>query len=84
MARGGKQPGAGRPKGSKNKYSIHDYFTKGDVKEFVEFLKSTYMEDPRLMVWLGDQLFGKAVQPIGNDNGQPLLIAFDPSFKPHD
>jgi hypothetical protein len=81
MAKGGARPGAGRPLGSKNKYSIHDFFTKKDVEEFIEFLKANYMEDPKLMVWLGEHLFGKAVQPLANDNGQPLMIAFDPHFK---
>jgi hypothetical protein len=40
--------GAGRPVGSKNKFSIHDFFSKGDVETFIEFLKANYMEDAKL------------------------------------
>ena len=74
MAKGGKQPGAGRPKGSKNLYSIKDYFKKKDVDEFVEFLKANYMEDTKLMVWLGEHLFGKVPQAITGPEGGPIKI----------
>lgn len=75
MTKGGERPGAGRPKGSKNKLNIHDHFEK-DVKEFIEFLKANYMEDTKLMIWLGDHLFGKAAQEVDvTSGGKPLLIS---------
>jgi hypothetical protein len=74
MAKGGKRPGAGRPVGSKNKYSIHDYFTADDVVTFVEFLKDNYMEDTKLMTWLGDHLFGKPAQALTGPDGGPIEI----------
>lgn len=69
----------GRPKGSGH-LNIRDYLSDKDVKTFMEFLLANYMEDSRLMVWLGDHLFGKAIQPLSNADGQPLMIAFDPNF----
>jgi len=38
MAKGGKQPGAGRPKGSTNVPRFSDYITEADRKTFVEFI----------------------------------------------
>lgn len=78
MANGGKRPGAGRPLGSKNKYSIHDYFTKKDVKAFLAWVKDSYMDNPKVAVWLGDHVFGKAQQSVDlTSGGKPLLITDD-------
>ncbi len=75
MAKGGKQPGAGRPKGSKNKTPrLRDYLDEKDVKTFIEFLLSNYMEDSRLTVWMGDHLFGKAPQPITGEDGGAIKV----------
>lgn len=76
--KGGKQPGAGRPKGSKNHLSIRDYMTEKDIETFFEFLMANYMEDSKLMIWVGDHLLGKAPQSIdhttlGKELPQPLL-----------
>jgi hypothetical protein len=74
MAVGGKRPGAGRPKGSKNKFSIHDFVTKGDVETFVEFVLANYMESDKLAAWFGDQLFGKASQALTGPDGGPIQV----------
>jgi hypothetical protein len=74
MAKGGKFPGAGRPTGSKNKYSIHDFFTEKDVETFIKFLRLNYQNDARLLTWLGDHLFGKAAQPLTGGDGGPIEI----------
>lgn len=78
MAKGGKQPGAGRPKGSTNKIKFSDFVNAKDRATFVEFMLSNYMGDMRLATWVGDQLFGKAPQAIdhttmGKELPQPLL-----------
>jgi len=78
--KGGKQPGAGRPKGSKNLYSIRDYMSEKDIQTFFEFVMATYMEDPKLVVWVGDHLLGKAPQAIdhttkGDKLPTPILNA---------
>jgi hypothetical protein len=82
MAKGGKQPGAGRPKGSVTKPRFADYVSAEDRAAFVEFILSTYMADMRLATWVGDQLFGKAPQGIDvTSGGSALTILFDPAFK---
>ena len=72
MAKGGKRPGAGRPKGSG--LNLKSYLTEMDIKTFIEFLLANYMEDARLMMWMGDHIFGKAPQPITGNEGGPLQI----------
>jgi hypothetical protein len=71
---GGKRPGAGRPVGSKNIPCFRDYISDDERKRFVEFVLSTYMEGERLTTWMGDQLFGKAVQQLEltGPEGAPL------------
>lgn len=71
----------GRPKGATNRPQFHTYTTEIERKEYVEWVKKNYKKDMQLARWYGDQLFGKAVQPIGNDDGQPLIIQFDNALK---
>jgi hypothetical protein len=70
----------GRPKGTTTVPQFRSYVCEADRKKFVEFVLSTYMGDMRLAVWLGDQLFGKAPQPLSNDHTGSLIIRFDKSF----
>lgn len=67
MAKGGKRPGAGRPKGSYNRPQIRDYFTEEEVKELVEMIKTHMVDDMTLLKFVAEQIFGKAVQPISGD-----------------
>lgn len=67
--------------GSKNTLSLRDYMSEKDIQTFFEFLLANYMEDSKLMIWMGDHLLGKAPQPLSNAEGRPLMIAFDNSFK---
>jgi hypothetical protein len=73
----------GRPKGSKTFDLIEMLKKKGKkehknedhyVDELLDFLLDNYKEDARLMQWMGDHLFGKAVQPIAGDPDNPLQI----------
>jgi hypothetical protein len=73
---GGARPGAGRPKGSKNRLAFRDYWSEKEIKEYVDFTKETYMADGKTHTWVGDQLFGKAAQALelsGKDGG-PIEI----------
>lgn len=70
----------GRPKGATNRPQFHTYTSEIERKEYVKWVKEHYKKDPQLARWYGDQLFGKAVQPLGNDNDQPLVIQFDNAF----
>jgi hypothetical protein len=75
MAKGGKQPGAGRPKGSTNVPRFSDYVTEKDRKQFVEFVLATYMGDMRLAQWMGDHLFMKPRQDVDvTTNGKELPV----------
>jgi len=71
---------AGRPKGSKTRPQLRDFYTDEELKEFINDLKKRAKEDAGLAKFIAEQIFGKAVQPIGNDDGQPLIIKFDDSF----
>jgi|TARA_Y100000310_G_scaffold314525_1_gene363984 hypothetical protein len=81
MARGGKQLGAGRPKGSKTRPQLRNYISEDQIKEFAQFIIDEYRKKPELARWLGDQVFGRAVQPLGNDDGNPLIVEFHKVFK---
>jgi len=72
----------GRPKGSTNVPRFADYVSEDDRKTFVDFVLSTYMENPILTKWVGEQLFRKPPQDIGDGEGGALLIQFDRAFAP--
>lgn len=80
MAHGGKRIGAGNKVGARRP-SITEYWSAKDIQDYFDHLKASYKKDPILIKFVGEQLMGKAVQPLGNDNGQPLLISFDQAFK---
>lgn len=71
---------AGRPKGSTTRPQIRDYLTKKQIQEFALWVIEQYKEKPELAKWLGDHIFGKAVQPLGNDERNPLIIEFHKVF----
>lgn len=74
MAKGGKRPGAGRPKGSTNVPRFSDYISEEERKKFVEFILDNYMGDMRLAQWMGDHLFVKPKLEIGGPDGGPIAI----------
>jgi hypothetical protein len=68
----------GRPKGSYTRPVIRDYFTKEEIKELVDNAKLKAKEDPAMLRFLIEHVFGKATQPIdggSDDKGNviPLL-----------
>jgi hypothetical protein len=73
MAKGGARPGSGRKKGSTTVPQFRNYVSDTERKKFVEFILDSYMGDMRLAVWLGDQLFGKAPQPIDHTTKEEKL-----------
>jgi hypothetical protein len=63
---GGARPGAGRKKGSKY-LDLRAALEKKDPKAidtFLEFLLANYMEDSKLMIWMGEHIFGKPTQEV--------------------
>lgn len=75
MANGGKRPGAGRPKGSTNVPRFADYVTEKDRKTFAEFMLSIYMADMNAAKWVGDHLFRKPPQDLGDGVGGAVPIS---------
>lgn len=71
-----------RPVGSKNKFSISDFASQKDAKEFLAHIKKNYKKSDKLATWYGDHLFGKAPQPLTGEDGGPLIISFDKAFEP--
>lgn len=75
------------PKGAGNKEGsmrpkISSYWTEEDIEEYFQHLKENYKKSDILTKFVGDHLMGKAVQPIGNDDGKALLVKFDNAFIP--
>lgn len=69
-----------RPIGTPTTPQFRNYVTDKQRAAFVGWVLKNYPKNPKLAMWFGDQNFGKAVQPLGNADGKPLLIRFDESF----
>lgn len=80
MAKGGARPGAGRPRGIKDKPHIAHYWTEDQIVEFFESMYKRQKKDPRIAIWCGDQLSGKAPQAITGPGGGALVVTFDNAF----
>lgn len=73
MAQGGKRKGAGRPKGSPERIKLLHYFKPEEVLDLVETLKKQAKKNPKVAMFLFEQLAGKAIQQIqGTDDGPPV------------
>ena len=58
---------AGRPKGSKNSSNIlklRSFVNKREIERFVELAKKKAQEDPQLLKFMLEQIFGKAPQTV--------------------
>ena len=64
MAKGGKQPGAGRPKGSTPRPQRRDYYSEKERKALAADLKKRAKKDDSLFKFELEQVFGKAAQSI--------------------
>jgi len=75
MGRGGARKGSGRPKGATSRPQIRDYVSEQEVRELVATCKNEAKKGrPELLKFLLEQIFGRAVQPIGNDGDKPFKI----------
>src|SRR5204862_154300 len=74
MAHGGKRTGAGRKVGSTILPRLSQYVTEAERKAFVKHVMFAYKSNPRLAVWVGDQLFGKAFQALDITSGGQSLV----------
>ena len=80
MAKGGRQPGAGRPKGSTNVPQFRDFITDKDIENWLEILRDQVVQDNKLLMWALDHVYGKAPQSMdvttGGQTLQPVLVKF--------
>lgn len=82
MARGGRQPGAGRPKGATSKPRLSDFLNDKEVKQLVAKVKEMAMSGNEAMIkLLIEQHFGKPIQPVDNQGNLNVNITFDSAFK---
>ena len=69
---GGKRDGAGRPKGTKNKLNVLDFFNEGELTELMNKTIELAKDDKgsKERIFLLEQVFGKARQNLGIDGGE--------------
>lgn len=82
MAKGGRQPGAGRPKGSTTKPRFSDYITEKDVNALVKkALELASQGNDNMIKFCLEHHFGKAMQPMEGNFNANVIFSFDESFK---
>lgn len=64
----------GRPIGATSRPQFHTYTTEVDRKEYVAWVRKSFKKSNELAKWYGDQLFGKAAQPLTGEGGGPLQV----------
>lgn len=79
MARGGKREGAGGKEGAIRPHLSH-FWTEKQIRTFYQHMYKRQKKSDRIAVWCGEQLSGKAVQPLSNADGSNLTITFDGVF----
>lgn len=68
MSWGGKREGAGTQEGAVRAKLSH-YWSQDDVKEYFDWLKTSYKQNPLLAKFVGEQIMGKAPQPLTGAEG---------------
>jgi len=64
----------GRPFGATTRPQFYTYVTEVERKEYVRWAKKHFKKGGDFAKWYGDQLFGKAAQPITGQDGGPLQV----------
>ena len=71
----------GRPFGSTTRPQLRDFISKEDVKKIINEAKKKAKEgDTTMLRFILEQIFGRAIQPIGTEDGKPLIVKFDIAF----
>ena len=73
---GGKQEGAGRPKGATTRPQLRDFMTDAEIKKFMRDLLKNAKTDMGLQKFVAEQILGKAPQALelGGADGKDLTI----------
>jgi hypothetical protein len=72
MARGGAREGAGRKPGKTLR--LLDLLKQEQIDNSLNSSSTTTKKDARLMMWMGDHIFGKAPQAITGPDGGPIQL----------
>ena len=64
----------GRPFGATTRPQFYTYTDEVDRKAYVAWAKKYYKKGGDFAKWYGDQLFGKAAQPVVGGDGGPLQV----------
>lgn len=81
MARGGARKGAGKPKGMTNRPVFRNAVTEAQANRLIaKAIKMADDGNESMLKFVIEQIYGKAVQPLGNEDGKALLISFDGIF----
>ena len=76
MARAGTNHKGGRPSGSTNKPAFRDAVTEAQANRLIaKALKMADEGNETMLKFCLEQIYGKAVQPIGNDGNKPFEVA---------
>jgi hypothetical protein len=71
----------GRPKGSTVRPQLRDYLTQAQITRLTNKAYEMADEGNEVMLkFVLEHVYGKAVQPLGNDEGKALLVKFDNVF----
>lgn len=71
--KGGARPNTGPKEGSVRPKFTH-YWSTDDIQAYFDWLKENYKLSPQLAKFVGEQIVGKAVQPIAGEDGKPIQI----------
>lgn len=80
----------GRPRGSNTRPQLKDFFTEEEVKELVYDLRQRAKTDNKLLKFLAEQIFGRAIQPNehtgadGKDLPTPIINVLPHHSDPED
>ena len=74
MALGGKRKGAGNKKDS-IRPNFNAFWSLGEIRGYMVWLKKNYKKDPALAKYVGDHLFGKPIQPLTGEGGGRIQIS---------
>lgn len=75
MARGGARPGAGKPKGMTNRPVFRNAVTEVQANRLIaKAIKMADEGNESMLKFVLEQIYGRAVQPLGNDGDKPLKL----------
>lgn len=73
--RGGKRAGAGKPKGMTNRPVFRNAVTEAQANRLITKAIAMADEgDTNMLKFVLEQIYGKAVQPVGGEEDNPIML----------